>query len=89
MLVSCINTMLDKTTMNKTRQYSLKNMNFGFVRSLYSEVESTIIPMVFAMPWLWGTCDNILSLIGLDNKSEILQSLLFVFIFSVYGLITG
>ena len=80
---------LDEATMNKSRSYSLDKMNFGFWHGLYNEVETTIILAIFALPWLWNKCASFLELLGMDKENEILQSLLFVFIFSVYGLITG
>ena len=80
---------LDEATMNKSRSYSLDKMNFGFWHGLYNEIETTIMLAIFALPWIWGKCGNFLLWIGLDHESEILQSLLFVFLFSIYGLITG
>ena len=82
---------LDEETMNKTRRYSLDKMTFGFWQSLYSEVETNIILLLFALPWAWDRSGDILNKVPLDwiKDSEIFQSLIFVFFFSVFGLITG
>ena len=82
---------LDDDTMNKTRMYSLDKMTFGFWHSLYSEIETSVILVLFALPWLWDLCGDCLDQLPWSwaKGSEILQSLLFVFVFSVYGVVTG
>ncbi len=84
-----LNHVLDDQTMNKARTYSLDKMNFGFFHSLYGEIESSIILLLFVMPWVWNQCGDILEMMSIGEVNEIIQSLVFVLVFSIYSLITG
>ncbi|CAB4016059.1 CAAX prenyl protease 1 homolog [Paramuricea clavata] len=80
---------LDKETFEKSRLYQMDSKNFGFWNSMYSQIETTLVLLFGGIPLLWWLAGKVLHRFGYDESYEILQSMVFAILGSIYSLITG
>lgn len=86
--------LFDEKTFEKSRSYSIDKARFGFVSSLFNQVQSSVVLCCFIMPFFWELSNRIMSkTFGFNNTStlewEIFQSLVFTFITSLASTIAG
>lgn len=79
---------IDHETFMKARAYSIDKSRFGFIASIFSQLQSTATIVYFLLPYLWDVSHQIMSATFGFSKSEsieweIFQSLTFVLLTSV------
>ena len=84
-----LSSIIDNETFQKSRSYSLTKCKFGFWQGLYSQLESTLILYYGGYAYLWSVSGQITAFIGYNESYEIIQSMVFLFLGSLYGLVTG
>ncbi|GAB6027176.1 CAAX prenyl protease 1 [Chamberlinius hualienensis] len=78
---------LDTATFNKARSYQLDNSNFDFYSRWCSQIESALILLLGGIPFLWKYSGTVLAKWGYGSDSEILQTLVFLMLSSIYSTI--
>ncbi|KAK2154688.1 hypothetical protein LSH36_260g02000 [Paralvinella palmiformis] len=84
-----LNDVLDPETFEKARLYQLDKSNFGFWSGLFSQIETTLILWYGGIPFLWNKSGKILENWGYSQEYEILQSLMFLFLATMFSTITN
>ncbi|UJR23594.1 hypothetical protein I4U23_026583 [Adineta vaga] len=74
--------------LEKSRRYAMDKIRFNEIRSIYGEIEGTILLLIGILPWLWSISGSILSKYGYYDY-EILQSIVFVTLMMFYSTIAG
>ncbi|XP_033118144.1 CAAX prenyl protease 1 homolog [Anneissia japonica] len=80
---------LKTETFEKARLYQLDKSNFGIWSGIYSQVESSLILLLGGMPWLWRVSGDCIISLGFSPEYEITQSVVFLFLASIYSSISG
>ncbi|XP_053310704.1 CAAX prenyl protease 1 homolog [Spea bombifrons] len=80
---------MDPETFEKSRLYQLDKSTFGFWSGLYSEVEGTLILALGGIPFLWNVSEQILDQMGLGSEYEIVHSLAFLLLATLFSALTG
>lgn len=80
---------LDQETFTKARLYQLDKSTFGFWQGLYSQLESTLILVFGGFPFLWWYAGEITGRFDYGPEYEILQSLVFLFLTSIFSTVTS
>ncbi|KAI7905574.1 peptidase family M48-domain-containing protein [Cokeromyces recurvatus] len=74
----------------KAQAYNLDKSSFGFVEGLYKQVETILMLHYDALPKIWDLSGQILyKLTGYTTDYEILQSLVFLTVFTLISTITS
>ncbi|CAF1028333.1 unnamed protein product [Rotaria sordida] len=69
--------------LKKARSYAIDKMRYNQIHSIFNEIETTILLLIGIFPWLWKKSGNILAKYNYNNH-EILQSLIFISIITIY-----
>jgi len=81
---------LDKETFTKARLYALDKADFGAVQGWFSQLLSTAIIWFLGYQKFWLLAGFCLSYLGLEpENNEILMSLMFTLLMSVFSTVTG
>ncbi|XP_021347754.1 CAAX prenyl protease 1 homolog [Mizuhopecten yessoensis] len=80
---------LDQETFTKARLYQLDKSSFGFWHGLYSQFETTLILVFGGFPFVWWYAGEVTGRFGYGPDYEILQSLSFLFITSIFSTVTS
>ncbi|XP_078485930.1 CAAX prenyl protease 1 homolog [Ciona intestinalis] len=83
-----LTSVIDQSTFDKSRRYALDKSTYGFWNGLYSQIESTAILWLGGLPFLWAASGVVLGKLGYTSEHEILHSLVFTLLGSVFGLVT-
>ncbi|KAF9917511.1 hypothetical protein BX616_000770 [Lobosporangium transversale] len=68
----------------KAQAYGLDKTRFGFVESLFTQIQNTLSIVYDFMPWLWGLSGNIMfKVTGYGKEYEITQSIMFFVVLSI------
>lgn len=84
-----LNDTLDDETFQKARHYSLDKNSFGFWHGIYSQLEETLILLLGGIPYLWGLASSLLVHFGYNDDYEILHSVVFTLLGTIYSTILG
>uniref|UniRef100_A0A663EQG8 CAAX prenyl protease n=1 Tax=Aquila chrysaetos chrysaetos TaxID=223781 RepID=A0A663EQG8_AQUCH len=80
---------MDSETFEKSRLYQLDKSTFSFWSGLYSEVEGTMILLCGGIPFLWNLSGQISGRAGFGPEYEIVQSLVFLLLATLFSAVTG
>ncbi|KAH0502007.1 CAAX prenyl protease 1-like protein [Microtus ochrogaster] len=80
---------MDSDTFEKSRLYQLDKSTFSFWSGLYSVVESTLILLFGGIPYLWRLSGRVCGSAGFGPEYEIIQSLVFLLLATLYSALTG
>ncbi|KAM6428754.1 CAAX prenyl protease 1 homolog [Liasis olivaceus] len=80
---------MDSETFEKSRLYQLDKSAFSFWSGLYSEVEGTVILLCGGIPFLWSVSGDISNCAGFGPEYEIVQSLVFLLLATLFSAVTG
>lgn len=81
---------LDKDTFTRARLYALDKADFGAVQGWFSQILSTAIIWFLGYQKFWQLSAFCLDQLGMDTAdNEILMSLMFTFLMSVFSTVTG
>uniref|UniRef100_A0A3B3YVV5 CAAX prenyl protease n=1 Tax=Poecilia mexicana TaxID=48701 RepID=A0A3B3YVV5_9TELE len=80
---------MDPDTFEKSRLYQLDKSNFSFWSGLYSEIEGTLILLLGGIPFLWHFAGSVTARFGFGPDYEIIQSLVFLTLATLFGAVTG
>uniref|UniRef100_A0ABK0LTV1 CAAX prenyl protease n=1 Tax=Rattus norvegicus TaxID=10116 RepID=A0ABK0LTV1_RAT len=80
---------MDSDTFEKSRLYQLDKSTFSFWSGLYSEVEGTFILLFGGIPYLWRLSGRFCSSAGFGPEYEIIQSLVFLLLATLFSALTG
>ncbi|XP_017588404.1 PREDICTED: lysine-specific histone demethylase 1A isoform X2 [Corvus brachyrhynchos] len=80
---------MDSETFEKSRLYQLDKSTFSFWSGLYSEVEGTMILLCGGIPFLWKLSGQISGRAGFGPEYEIVQSLVFLLLATLFSAVTG
>ncbi|XP_053563176.1 CAAX prenyl protease 1 homolog [Bombina bombina] len=80
---------MDPETFKKSRLYQLDKSTFSFWSGLYSEAEGTLILVLGGIPFLWNVSAHILDQAGFGPEYEIIQSLMFLLLATLFSALTG
>ncbi|NXW82039.1 FACE1 protease, partial [Alopecoenas beccarii] len=80
---------MDSETFEKSRLYQLDKSTFSFWSGLYSEVEGTMILVCGGIPFLWNLSGRISGRAGFGPEYEIIQSLVFLLLATLFSAVTG
>uniref|UniRef100_A0A8C8BAQ4 CAAX prenyl protease 1 N-terminal domain-containing protein n=1 Tax=Otus sunia TaxID=257818 RepID=A0A8C8BAQ4_9STRI len=80
---------MDSETFEKSRLYQLDKSTFSFWSGLYSEVEGTVILLSGGIPFLWNLSGRISGRAGFGPEYEIVQSLVFLLLATLFSAVTG
>ncbi|XP_033635825.1 CAAX prenyl protease 1 homolog [Asterias rubens] len=80
---------LDHETFEKARVYQLDKSSFGFWHGVFSQLESSAILLFGGIPYMWGVAGNVLGYFSYGPEYQIVQSLAFLLLTSVYGTFVG
>ncbi|XP_056651199.1 CAAX prenyl protease 1 homolog isoform X4 [Monodelphis domestica] len=80
---------MDSETFEKSRLYQLDKSTFSFWSGLYSEAEGTIILLFGGIPYLWNFSGVFCRRAGFGPEYEITQSLMFLFLATLFSALTG
>uniref|UniRef100_A0A8D0FYY3 CAAX prenyl protease n=1 Tax=Strix occidentalis caurina TaxID=311401 RepID=A0A8D0FYY3_STROC len=80
---------MDSETFEKSRLYQLDKSTFSFWSGLYSEVEGTMILLSGGIPFLWNLSGRISGRAGFGPEYEIVQSLVFLLLATLFSAVTG
>lgn len=80
---------IDDETFQKARAYSIDKSVFGFWSGLYSQFEGTGILVLGGIPFLWSFSADLLSSLDYSTEYEILHSLTFTLLATVWSTLTG
>ncbi|KAG0242743.1 peptidase family M48-domain-containing protein [Mortierella sp. GBAus27b] len=72
----------------KAQAYGLDKTRFGFVESVFGQVNSTLTIVLDFLPWLWGFSGAVLfKLTGYGSEYEISQSVIFFALLTIFSTI--
>ncbi|KAI9320493.1 peptidase family M48-domain-containing protein [Dichotomocladium elegans] len=75
---------VDEADFRKSQSYNLEKSRFGFIENAYKQLELILFLNYDALPYLWDLSGRLLlRYAGYDSKYEILQSIIFVIIYSL------
>lgn len=79
---------IDDETFKKAKAYSIDKARFGFISSVYNQIQFTVTIYYFLMPYFWDLSNDIMSKTFGFNRSkslewEIFQSLVFTLVTSL------
>nr|XP_006113336.1 CAAX prenyl protease 1 homolog isoform X3 [Pelodiscus sinensis] len=80
---------MDSETFEKSRLYQLDKSTFSFWSGLYSELEGTLILLCGGIPFLWNVSGQISGHAGFGPEYEIIQSLMFLLLATLFSAVTG
>ncbi|XP_047128545.1 CAAX prenyl protease 1 homolog isoform X1 [Hydra vulgaris] len=80
---------LDKQTFEKSRLYQVDRSKFGFVSSIYSQLELTVILLFGGLPFLWAVSGSLNEALGFDATHEIKQSCVFLVLSTLFSTVTS
>ncbi|XP_027720312.1 CAAX prenyl protease 1 homolog isoform X2 [Vombatus ursinus] len=80
---------MDSETFEKSRLYQLDKSTFSFWSGLYSETEGTVILLFGGIPYLWNFSGVVCRRAGFGPEYEITQSLVFLFLATLFSALTG
>lgn len=80
---------LDDTTFEKARSYNLDKSVFGFVSSLYSQFEGTLILLFGGFPYLWSLSGVVNQTFGYDESHQIKHSIFFIVLCLLISTVTS
>jgi len=80
-----LNGIMDKTTYEKARLYSLDKSGFGLIEGVFNQVLSTGIMLCGGFPALWNVSGKAIQYFGFSEDAEITQTVAFVFLGSVFN----
>ncbi|XP_033013947.1 CAAX prenyl protease 1 homolog [Lacerta agilis] len=80
---------MDSETFEKSRLYQLDKSAFSFWSGLYSEIEGTVILLCGGIPFLWSVSGDISARAGFGPEYEIVQSLVFLLLATLFSAVTG
>ncbi|KAL7981207.1 hypothetical protein Chor_005441 [Crotalus horridus] len=80
---------MDSETFEKSRLYQLDKSAFSFWSGLYSELEGTVILLCGGIPFLWSVSGDISNRAGFGPEYEIVQSLVFLLLATLFSAVTG
>ncbi|KAM8975661.1 CAAX prenyl protease 1 homolog isoform 2-T2 [Pelodytes ibericus] len=80
---------MDPETFEKSRLYQLDKSTFSFWSGLYSEAEGTLILVLGGIPFLWNVSEQILAQAGFGPEYEIIHSLGFLLLATLFSALTG
>lgn len=80
---------MDSDTFEKSRLYQLDKSTFGFWSGLYSEAEGTLILVLGGIPFLWNVSEEVLARTGFGPEYEIVHSLVFLLLATLFSSLTG
>ncbi|KAM9320990.1 CAAX prenyl protease 1 homolog [Gastrophryne carolinensis] len=80
---------MDPETFEKSRLYQLDKSTFSFWSGLYSEIEGSLILILGGIPFLWNVSEQILDRAGLTPEYEIIHSLVFLVLATLFSSLTG
>uniref|UniRef100_A0A8C5MDP3 CAAX prenyl protease n=1 Tax=Leptobrachium leishanense TaxID=445787 RepID=A0A8C5MDP3_9ANUR len=80
---------MDPETFEKSRLYQLDKSTFSFWSGLYSEAEGTLILVLGGIPFLWSVSEQILTQAGFGLEYEIIHSLVFLLLATLFSAFTG
>ncbi|KAM4702193.1 CAAX prenyl protease 1 homolog [Discoglossus pictus] len=80
---------MDPETFQKSRLYQLDKSTFSFWSGLYSEAEGTLILVLGGIPLLWNVSEQVLERAGFGPEYEIIQSLVFLLLATLFSALTG
>uniref|UniRef100_A0A8V0YN67 CAAX prenyl protease n=1 Tax=Gallus gallus TaxID=9031 RepID=A0A8V0YN67_CHICK len=80
---------MDSETFEKSRLYQLDKSTFSFWSGLYSELEGTMILICGGIPFLWNLSGQISGRAGFGPEYEIVQSLVFLLLATLFSALTG
>lgn len=79
-----------KEDFKKAQAYNLDKSRFGFIESLYKQIETVFLLQYDALPYIWDASGNILyTLTGYGTEYEILHSLVFLMFFTTISTLTA
>ncbi|KAG9492758.1 hypothetical protein GDO78_000973 [Eleutherodactylus coqui] len=80
---------MDPDTFEKSRLYQLDKSTFSFWSGLYSEAEGTLILVLGGIPFLWNVSEQLLDSAGFGPEYEIVHSLAFLLLATLFSSLTG
>ncbi|XP_064617777.1 CAAX prenyl protease 1 homolog [Liolophura sinensis] len=86
---SVLTDVLDQDTFDKARLYNLDKNQFKCWSDLYSQVETTAILLLGGLPYLWNLAGKLTGYFKYGPEYEILQSVSFLFLASIYTTISS
>ncbi|KAI8498707.1 CAAX prenyl protease 1 [Branchiostoma belcheri] len=84
-----LRSVLEHDTFEKARLYQLDKNGFSFWAGLYSQLEMTVILLLGGIPFLWRKSGDVTGYFGYGPEYEILQSVMFVLLGTVFSTVTG
>lgn len=79
--------LIDNETFKKSKAYSIDKARFGFISSVFGQLQSTATIYFFLMPYFWDLSNDIMKGMGFNRTKtlewEIFQSLVFTFVTSI------
>ncbi|KAJ3040310.1 CAAX prenyl protease 1 [Rhizophlyctis rosea] len=79
-----VKTLVSTEDFSKARDYGLDKSNFGFIKDIFSILETAAIFIYDILPWLWDFSGRLLARWGYGEEYEIVHSLVFL-AFLTYG----
>lgn len=74
----------------KSQAYNLDKSRFGFIESFYKQIETVLMLHYDALPKMWNFSGDLLYKIsGYSTDYEILHSLVFLIIFTIFSTVTS
>ncbi|ORE11972.1 hypothetical protein BCV72DRAFT_20 [Rhizopus microsporus var. microsporus] len=74
----------------KSQAYNLDKSRFGFIESFYKQIETVLMLHYDALPKMWNFSGDLLYKIsGYNTDYEILHSLVFLIIFTIFSTVTS
>ncbi|KAF9937311.1 hypothetical protein BGZ75_000361 [Mortierella antarctica] len=74
----------------KAQAYGRDKAQFGFVESVFNQIQSTLTITMDFLPWLWTLCGDIMfRLAGYGSEYEITQSILFFVLLTVFSTVVS
>eukprot|EP00735_Rhodelphis_limneticus_P003650 TRINITY_DN15143_c0_g1::TRINITY_DN15143_c0_g1_i1::g.30583::m.30583 TRINITY_DN15143_c0_g1::TRINITY_DN15143_c0_g1_i1::g.30583 ORF type:complete len:470 (+),score=80.87,sp/Q8RX88/FACE1_ARATH/54.33/4e-154,Peptidase_M48/PF01435.13/3e-52,DUF955/PF06114.8/6.5e+03,DUF955/PF06114.8/0.024,DUF955/PF06114.8/6.2e+02,SprT-like/PF10263.4/0.064,DUF4538/PF15061.1/3.1e+03,DUF4538/PF15061.1/0.049,Peptidase_M56/PF05569.6/1.5e+03,Peptidase_M56/PF05569.6/0.19,Peptidase_M43/PF05572.8/0.22,DUF3671/PF12420.3/0.75,DUF367 len=86
---SALNEIVSDEKFLKAQDYGHDKSRFGFVHSLFSQVESVSVLLFGGLPFLWVASLQILNYFGYDESYEILRSIVFTLCYSLWETLIG
>ncbi|KAG0316090.1 CAAX prenyl protease 1 [Dissophora globulifera] len=74
----------------KAQAYGLDKTGFGFVESIFNQIQSTLTIVFDFLPWLWGLSGDVMfKMTGYGSEYEITQSIIFFVLMTVFSTIVS
>jgi len=80
---------IDDETFQKARAYSIDKSVFGLWSGMYSQIEGTVILVLGGIPFLWALSGDWLASMDYSTDYEILHSLTFTLLATLWSTVTG